>query len=152
MFIKFIHFLPERLTGENHLDFLEENLPQMIEQLPQNIQDNIIFQQDGAPAHYAHIVREYLTLVFGENWIGRGGPIPWPARSPDFTPCDFFLWGYLKSKVYRTRVNNVIELRQRIVAAAAAIPPDMIRKATHSVIRRARLCVEKEGGHFEQCL
>lgn len=140
------------MTGENYLEFSEENLPGMVDQLPPDIQDNIIFQQDGAPAHYYGMVREYLTLVFGDNWIGRGGPIPSPARSPDLTPCDYYLWGYLKSKVYRTRVNNAEELRERIINAAATIPPDMIRHATHGVIRRARLCVEKDGGHFQQCL
>ena len=27
-------------------------------------------------------------------------PCPWPARSPDLTPCDYFLWGYVKDKVF----------------------------------------------------
>ena len=25
------------------------------------------------------------------RWLGRRGPHEWPARSPDLTPCDFFL-------------------------------------------------------------
>jgi hypothetical protein len=24
----------------------------------------------------------------------------WPPRFPDATPCDFFLWGYVKDQVY----------------------------------------------------
>jgi hypothetical protein len=24
----------------------------------------------------------------------------WPARSPDLNPCDFYMWGNLKHKVY----------------------------------------------------
>lgn len=111
-----------------------------------------MFQLDGAPPHHANIVREYLTLLFGNNWIGRAGPIQWPARSPDLTPCDFFLWGYMKNKVYARRVLDVNELRERIIQAAAKIPRDMIRRATHSVIRRARMCVEKGGGYFQQHL
>ena len=27
---------------------------------------------------------------FPDAWIGRGGPIPWPPRSPDLSPLDFF--------------------------------------------------------------
>jgi hypothetical protein len=36
-------------------------------------------------------------------WIGRAGAadeewMKWPPRSPDLTPCDFFLWGYVKEQ------------------------------------------------------
>ncbi|MFW5443335.1 MAG: hypothetical protein ACKE51_03370 [Methylococcaceae bacterium] len=59
-------------------------------------QDGLLFQQDGAPPHYALIVRQWLNDTFPGAWIGRRGPMEWPARSPDLTPCDFFLWGVLK--------------------------------------------------------
>ncbi|EFN65149.1 hypothetical protein EAG_00038, partial [Camponotus floridanus] len=41
--------------------------------------------------------------------------IEWPPRSPDLSPLDFFLWGYLKSKVYKTNPRNLNNLRRRIV-------------------------------------
>ncbi|GBM88486.1 hypothetical protein AVEN_269361-1 [Araneus ventricosus] len=28
-----------------------------------------------------------------DRWIGRGGPVLWPPRSPDLTPLDFFPMG-----------------------------------------------------------
>ena len=62
----------------------------------QNHQD-FYFQQDGAPPHYGLKVREWLDTNFEGKWIGRRGPIEWPARSPDLTPPDFFLWGVIKS-------------------------------------------------------
>ena len=34
------------------------------------------------------------------SWIGQDEPIPWPPRSPDITPQDFFLWGYVKDSAY----------------------------------------------------
>ncbi|KAJ8871584.1 hypothetical protein PR048_027910 [Dryococelus australis] len=34
------------------------------------------------------------------RWIGTGGPVPWPKRSPDLSLFDFLFWGYLKSRVY----------------------------------------------------
>jgi len=49
------------------------------------------FQQDGDGSHYAIPVREWLDEKFSDHWIGRHGPFDWPARSPDLTPCDFFL-------------------------------------------------------------
>ncbi|EZA53536.1 hypothetical protein X777_07004, partial [Ooceraea biroi] len=45
--------------------------------------------------------RNILNEPFPDRWIGRGGRISWPARSPDLTPLDFFLWGHLKNEVYR---------------------------------------------------
>ncbi|KAJ4436676.1 hypothetical protein ANN_16807 [Periplaneta americana] len=42
------------------------------------------------------------------RWIGRGEGggggdqlhRRWPPRSPDLTPCDFYLWGYVKDRVF----------------------------------------------------
>ncbi|XP_050293326.1 solute carrier family 22 member 3-like isoform X2 [Anthonomus grandis grandis] len=38
-------------------------------------------------------------------------PIEWPPKSPDITPLDFFLWGYLMSKVYPEFLKNVVPYR-----------------------------------------
>ena len=62
----------------------------------------IIFQQDGAPSHWGSHVRRFLDATFPNRWIGRDGPTPWPPRSPDNTPTDFFLWRYVKNKVFDT--------------------------------------------------
>ncbi|KAF2367907.1 hypothetical protein FHG87_001352, partial [Trinorchestia longiramus] len=40
--------------------------------------------------------------------------VEWPPRSPDLTPCDFFLWGYLKNKVYFSPPQDLEELQNRI--------------------------------------
>ena len=46
-------------------------------------------------------VRNRLAEVFGHRVIALHHDVEWPPRSPDLT-CDFFLWGYLKSKVFAT--------------------------------------------------
>jgi hypothetical protein len=43
--------------------------------------------------------------------ISRGGAIPWPARFPDLSVCDYFIWGYLKSKVYLMKPYDIEELK-----------------------------------------
>ncbi|KAE9536207.1 hypothetical protein AGLY_007430 [Aphis glycines] len=58
-------------------------------------------------AHYTIPVREYLDREYPGKWIGRRGPIEWPPRSPDLTPIDFFLWGHLKTVVYKTPNDNI---------------------------------------------
>ncbi|KAJ4442536.1 hypothetical protein ANN_04123 [Periplaneta americana] len=51
---------------------------------------------DGASPHFDRRVRNRLNATFPDRWIGRGGPVPWPPRSPDLSPLDFFLWGDVK--------------------------------------------------------
>ena len=48
---------------------------------------------DGAPAHFSIAARQVLNDKYPNRWIGRGGPVPWPPRSPDLTPLDFFFMG-----------------------------------------------------------
>ena len=45
-----------------------------------NIRRRMWFQHDGAPAHNAVNARRHLNEVFGNRWIGRNGPVAWPAR------------------------------------------------------------------------
>ena len=61
---------------------------------------DVWFQQDGATAHTARASMELLREHFPDRLISLRGDLPWSARSPDLAPCDFFLWGYLKSIVY----------------------------------------------------
>ena len=63
----------------------------MLENVPRQFRQRLWFQHDGAPANFALDVREYLKNVFPNRWIGRGGPVQWPPRSPDLTPMDFFI-------------------------------------------------------------
>ena len=56
------------------------------------------------------------------SWqIGRGEPIPWPPRSPDLNPLDFYLWGHLKALVYATPVPDEEIHRARIVEGCDTI-------------------------------
>ena len=77
----------------NYIVFIRDILPEMLENVPLQVRQRLWFQHDGAPAHFALDVREYLNNVFPNRWIGRGGPVHWPPHSPDLTPMDFFIWG-----------------------------------------------------------
>jgi len=54
-------------------------------------------------------------LVYGGEWFGTYGVIEWPARSPDITPLEFFLWGHLKTIVYANPPVNLADLKNKIV-------------------------------------
>ena len=76
--------------------------------------ENCYFQQDGASSHYARKVGDYLNQLFPDRWIGRRSPLEWATRSLHLTTCDFFLWGFLKRKVYFTRPQNLKELEEKL--------------------------------------
>jgi len=53
----------------------------------------------------------------------------WPPRSPDLTPCDFFLWGFVKDTVFVPPLPaNLLDLRNRITAAVALVDRDMLTR------------------------
>uniref|UniRef100_A0A1B6F3H6 Uncharacterized protein n=1 Tax=Cuerna arida TaxID=1464854 RepID=A0A1B6F3H6_9HEMI len=86
-------FMEQTINGMIFLDVMTEwLLPQLEQDLP-----NFILQLDGAPPHYHLEVRTELNNQLPQRWIGRAGPnddalLTWPPRSPDITPCDYFLW------------------------------------------------------------
>jgi len=56
-----------------------------------------------------------------------------PPSSPDATPCDFFLWGYVKDQVYIPPLPaSIPELKVRIKTAIETITADMLQ--TNSII------------------
>ena len=76
----------------------------------------------------------------------------WPPCSPDLTPCDFWLWGYLKDKVYRGNIRNLAELKNQILLHARNIGSDQLHAAVDHVITRCHMLVLKQGDHIENHL
>ena len=65
------------------------------------------------------------------------------------------LWGWMKSEVYREKVNKRDELVARIMNSAAPIKQkrqDDLRRATRTVAKRVEKCIEVGGGIFEHLL
>jgi hypothetical protein len=141
-------FFNDRLNADRFLNFLNHDLDNLLENIPQAVIQNMWIQLDGAPPHFTLIVRNWLDLHFPNRWIGRGGTVPWPVRSPDFNILDYFFWGYIKNIVYRTPVENVEDLRNRILAAAATVTPEMLQRARSNLFRRAEACLMANGEHF----
>jgi hypothetical protein len=88
--LRTIFFAEPTAIGINYLDMLQLRL---MPQLQEDSKD-FILQQDGAPQHYHFDVRAQLNANLPGRWIGRASDndsplLPWPARSPDLTPCDF---------------------------------------------------------------
>ena len=110
------------------------------------------FQQDGAPPHRATETKAWLRDHFQDRLIAKGIGIEWPAHSPDLTPPDFFLWGHLKSEVYKSGPKTIADLKKAVEQAVRRVPVAMCRAVMESARNRAELCLRENGGHVEHVL
>ena len=117
----------------------------LLEDVPLSERISMWYQHDGAPPHVSAAVRNHLNDAHPGRWMGRGGPINWPARSPDLTPLDFFLWGHLKTVVYAQQPVDPERLRHNITVACKGITPTMLQRARRAIQWRAEMCVNEEG-------
>ena len=126
--------LDDHMTRQNYLDFLLNELPKQLQDIPLAARIAMYFQHNGAPSHYTrHVI--HLNDNFPNRWIGRGSTISWPPRSPDLTPLDFCLWGLMKSEVYRKKVDTRDQLLFNILDVIACIKErqDALRRTTRHV-------------------
>jgi hypothetical protein len=67
------------------------------------------------------------------------------------TSSDFCLWGWMKSEVYKEKVNTRDELVARIMDSTALVKQgrqDDLRRAIRTIARRIEKCIEVDGGIF----
>lgn len=133
------------VTGVRYQQLLQHKVLPAIQNRPDFHQ--LYFQQDGGaqPHYYSLVARGYLDEIFPQRWIGRRGPVEWPARSPDLTPPDFWLWGYVKDNVYGRKPDTMASLKLMIEEEIGRIPADMIRHVTQSMVDRCQRLIEKNG-------
>ena len=106
-------------------------------------------KKDSATAHTANETMRELQRFFGRRLISNDF---WPSLSPDLTPCDVYLWGVLKGRVYRKNPHSLNELKAYIREEIEAISDVELQSVVHSFIRRCQVCLAANGGHFQQRL
>jgi len=89
--------------------------------------------------------------MFPGHVISLRGDIGWPLPSPDLTPCDFFLWGHLKAKVYE-RPQTLQALKEAIRKEVATITPEMIPKFMDNYRERLHQFINIQGRHLSDVL
>jgi hypothetical protein len=120
----------------------------LIPQLDKDDQGRIHFQQDGAPLNYLEEVRKYLNTHFPGWWTGRAAQIASPPCSLDLTLLDFFLWGFVKDRVFVPPLPaNVAELRTQITVAD--VMPETLRTVWQDTDYKWGVCCITNGSHIE---
>ena len=138
-------------TSERYVEMLRNFLRPQLRSLRVNMED-MWFQQDGATAHTARASMTAVRQTFPQRVISSFGDVPWPPRSPDLSACDFFLWGYLKSKVYVRKPRTVDDLKVSIREEIATVPQEMLVNVTQNFEERLRTRVRQEGRHLSNII
>jgi len=104
-----------------YANFLQDELPSLLENVPLQTRRWMYYQHDGPPPHFSQVVRHYLNHKFPNPWIGHGGAQNWPPWSPDQNALDYHVCCYMQAMVYAHKVNTREELLQRILSASRSI-------------------------------
>lgn len=110
------------------------------------------FQQDGATCHTSNESMAAVTELFANKVISRRGTIEWPPRSPDLSPLDYYLWGYLKSVVYENKPTTLMALKQNITTEMAAISRATCQGVINNLRSRFEECLQREGRHLDNII
>ena len=138
------------MNADRYLRFINDDVGDILDNLPLLERQQIWFQQDGTPCHSRLDVRQYIENIFNGKVIHRFSEISWSPLSPDLTPLDFFLWGYLKHKVYIQRPFQDIDQLERIITEEVrGITPRIIRNVLREFCNRTITCLNRNGGYVE---
>ena len=107
------------------------------------------FQQDGATPHTSNKSLEWIKDHFGSRVISRRCEHQWAPYSPDLSPLDFYLWGFLKDRVYATKPSTLSELKMKIQEEMRNISRTTCKSVMENFVLRMEKCANLNGQHLE---
>lgn len=110
------------------------------------------FQQDGATTHTARQTMALLREIFDDRIISRFSNFNWSSRAPDLTAPDYFLWGYLKGRVYANKPRTIQQLKANIRDEIQLLGPDILTRVTENALERARQVEAESGRHLKDII
>ncbi len=99
-------FFISTITGDVYQDIIQHFVSQL-----EKSECRSWLQQDNACLHVSTNTTSFIIKFFKERLISAN---LWPPHSPDLSPLDFFIWNYLKNRVYMTALRNLEELKGNI--------------------------------------
>ncbi|GFS61082.1 transposable element tc3 transposase [Trichonephila clavipes] len=125
------------ITGQRYASLLRNKIIPYLQARP--CLSRIIFMQDGAPPHITRCVKDVLNHLR-------------PARSPDFNPCDFGLWGHLRQLVSCDQPRTLPDLKDSISRHVLNMSQNTLRSMVEHAILRFQIVAENDGHHVEPLL
>ena len=99
---------------------------------------------DNAPPHKTKKVNESLMKK-------RISIINHPRYSPDLSPCDYFLFPKLKTKMKGAFYDDIPVIQAGVTEVLKNIPINDI-KSMHALVDRSKRCIESNGTYFESII
>ena len=107
------------------------------------------FQQDIATSHTSHSSVAEIQSFFGDCIISKG---LWSPHSPDLTLPDYFLWGYLKRRVYQNKPRTIDAFKVDITEEIQAVTVDILARTFQNMACEVQSCLDVNIGHFQHML
>lgn len=107
------------------------------------------FQQDGATVHTTVAARSWLQQKFGDRVISRLTAHPWPAKSPDLSPLDYWFWDVAMADLRKTPPASLRDLKTTVEALADSMEEEEVSRAVQHLRCRAKACAHLSGAPFE---
>ena len=89
-----------------------------------------------------------MRQMFSERLFSKSGDYYWSRRSPDLTAPDFFLWGFLKGKVYASKPDSLQQFKANIREEIAKITLEMLETMVKNTEKSADMYVVAGGSHL----
>jgi hypothetical protein len=131
-----------RLTAADYRDILSTKVLPWVRKITKKA--DFVFQQDGAPAHTAKTVQEWLgaNMKFWPKDF-------WPPQSPDLNPLDYSVWAHVEGKACKVRHSNVHELKSSVNRVWASMRKVFVRSVCSAFRSRLERVLAAEGGHID---
>ena len=115
---------------------------------------NYWFMQDGARPHCTVDIlatfRDWIVALDTLAFTGHG--VERPLYSPELNLCDYFLWGYLKNRIFKYALATLQDLHIVISRGNCVVKNDVLQKVIMKLSSRLYTLIPAEGKHFETLL
>ena len=93
---------------------------------------------------------DWLKRRFPGRLIFHRSKYQLPPMSPDLSSLDFYLWGFVKERVFRSRPANIRELKAVVTDIIQSIDVNTLRSVVANFCQRINKCTIANEGHFEK--
>ena len=114
--------------------------------IEENLGDDYLWMQDGAPSHTSRRSQAWL----GENFADFLRKEEWPPSSPDLNPMDFAIWGRLEGMVGKVHYPNVESLKEALERAWESLEEGELQRTVAKVQPKLHAVITSQGGHIEK--
>jgi histone-lysine N-methyltransferase SETMAR len=143
--LRLIHLLPPHTTmnATIFVDFILKPVETLFSRYPFAPETKLFIHYDNARAHVCKHTSDFLSTSSMER-------LPHPPYSPDISPCDFFLFGYLKHLLAGLGFDNPLQLEHHLKITMNEISQSTYTKVFNHWIDRLDFVIESEGKYFNK--